>query len=433
MLLILPSLYGFSQGEFSASGGLGEPYSYEKDLVGTRIKKVYLFNTLNGAKITYTSSSSSVTFYRYQQNANNKELVPSIDINQSSMGSETTYTVSNLLDGWGYYAEHSANVYSVAWVIDYSVHFPMINSIVAEESDDKCENLKLLIGKKENLPFYDPGGLKKEIDVDYKLTYNTLKWDDGEKKFLNYTESKDIKNLGTELIVTPPLKDTHFTLEDQIAVHFNMPNRKIESALYEAVATEAHITAQQDNESSDNNTADHVDIGGSAPVDVRFLGSGNEPVAYYYTWSIYNTKNPNNAIARYTDKEISSYRFEQSGDYKVVLEVADRTSFCADTTSITFKITESFLDQPNFFSPGDSPGSNDEFRVAYKSLIRFKCTIFNRWGVKLYEWTDPAKGWDGKYKGSYVKPGVYFYVIDAEGSDGIKYKRAGDINILRSR
>ena len=76
---------------------------------------------------------------------------------------------------------------------------------------------------------------------------------------------------------------------------------------------------------------------------------------------------------------------------------------------------------------------NDEFRVAYKSLVSFKAWIFNRWGTQIYHWTDPAQGWDGKKGGKYVQPGVYFYVIEAEGSDGIKYKRQGDINILRPK
>ena len=40
-------------------------------------------------------------------------------------------------------------------------------------------------------------------------------------------------------------------------------------------------------------------------------------------------------------------------------------------------------------------------------------------------------GWDGSYKGKQVKDGVYFVVIEAEGSDGIKYKHKGDITILR--
>ena len=30
-----------------------------------------------------------------------------------------------------------------------------------------------------------------------------------------------------------------------------------------------------------------------------------------------------------------------------------------------------------------------------------------------------------------VKPGVYYYVLEALGSDGKKYKLSGDINIIR--
>lgn len=40
-------------------------------------------------------------------------------------------------------------------------------------------------------------------------------------------------------------------------------------------------------------------------------------------------------------------------------------------------------------------------------------------------------GWDGKYKGKLVKPGVYYYVIRAKGADGKIYKLSGDINIIR--
>ena len=76
---------------------------------------------------------------------------------------------------------------------------------------------------------------------------------------------------------------------------------------------------------------------------------------------------------------------------------------------------------------------NDEFRVVYKSLVKFSCWIFNSWGQVLYHWTDPAKGWDGKKGGKYVSPGVYYYVIEAEGSDGIIYKKKGDINIFRPK
>lgn len=431
-ILLLP-LYCFSQ-KYSVSGGIGEPYPYGQDLVGTGIDKVYLFNTLSGAKITFSSSSPSIKFYRYQQSLANKQPVPSADINESSAGGETTYTVSNLLDGWGYYADD--NKYKVVWIIDYTAHRSVINSIEVLEDEDKCENLKLIITKDEDLHFYLPGGQRRDIKTTYNLSYNTMKWE--QDQFVAHVISEEVENLGTEYNIVPPLVpplvDTRFILEgDQFATHFNLPNRKVESALYEAITTEAHILSRkEENTSSNIPESENADLNGAAPLEINFYGRGNDPVSYFYTWNIYNLKNPESPVFRSMEKEIS-YLFEQSGDYKVVLEVANKDSYCSDTTSVNFTISESSLDVPNFFSPGDSPGSNDEFRVAYKSLIRFKCTIFNRWGVKLYEFSDPSKGWDGRYRGSYVKPGVYFYVIDAEGSDGIKYKKAGDINILRSR
>jgi hypothetical protein len=48
----------------------------------------------------------------------------------------------------------------------------------------------------------------------------------------------------------------------------------------------------------------------------------------------------------------------------------------------------------------------------------------------MCSFTNPAEGWDGKYNGKAVPAGVYYYVIKAEGSDGVKYNLSGDINII---
>ena len=80
--------------------------------------------------------------------------------------------------------------------------------------------------------------------------------------------------------------------------------------------------------------------------------------------------------------------------------------------------------------PGASEGINDEWKISYRSIISFKCWIFNRYGVEMCHFEDPEAGWDGRYGGKLVKPGVYYYVIEAEGADGKKYKLSGDINIL---
>lgn len=59
-------------------------------------------------------------------------------------------------------------------------------------------------------------------------------------------------------------------------------------------------------------------------------------------------------------------------------------------------------DIPTAFTPMNSVGMNDTFMEGYPVVI------FNRYGQKLVE---SKNGWDGKCRGEYVDPGVYFYEI----------------------
>ena len=67
-----------------------------------------------------------------------------------------------------------------------------------------------------------------------------------------------------------------------------------------------------------------------------------------------------------------------------------------------------------------------------KSIVEFRAIVFNRWGQKLYEWTDPAGGWDGKFNGKDVAQGVYFVNVKAKGADGRNFHIKRDINLLRN-
>lgn len=431
LLLFIP-FYTQAQ-TYVVSGGTGTPYEYGENLAGTGIEKIYLLNNLSNASISFTSSALSVNFYRYSSSLSDKELIPDSDISISSTGNTATYNIRNLRDGYGYLAEENGGTKAAIWIIDYSLHQPLLSSIEAIEGDDRCEYLKLYITKSDELYYRTVSGSRRDIPRLYTISYDNLVWNEGNRNFTRETVTLPAREIGTEIVIDAPLMDTSFKITgDQFARHFNIA-KEINSTTYKAVAVQGYIVPEQQSTGMGNEEEEGTStLGGSAPVTINFYGYANEPVAHYYTWFIYNNKDMNNYIARYTDRDIS-YKFEYSGDYTVKLEVADLTSACLDTTSVSLNISESWLEVPNYFSPFDSPGYNDEFKVAYKSLIKFKGTIFNRWGTKLYEWTDPAGGWDGKYKGRYVNTGVYFYVITAEGSDGIKYKKSGDINILRSR
>jgi len=166
---------------------------------------------------------------------------------------------------------------------------------------------------------------------------------------------------------------------------------------------------------------------GPAPLVIDFYSNPSE-AALFYEWDIFDNEDGTGTPIRFVTDENMSHTFLQTGKFLVKLYVSSRTS--KDSASFTVVVTESKLDCPNFFTPRSTPGENDEFRVAYRSIVKFKGTIINRWGNVLFEWTDPSIGWNGTFKGKAVSPGVYFYLIEAKGSDGIVYKKKGDINLL---
>ncbi|MDE6369270.1 MAG: gliding motility-associated C-terminal domain-containing protein, partial [Muribaculaceae bacterium] len=135
----------------------------------------------------------------------------------------------------------------------------------------------------------------------------------------------------------------------------------------------------------------------------------------------------------YSELEFS-YSFRDNGTTyaRFIANNADGTcEYVGQTFDVM--IGESRLEIPNAFTPGSSPGVNDEWKVSYRSLVSYSCHIFNRLGKQLFSSTDPGQGWDGKAGGKYVPAGVYYYVIEAVGADGIRYKRSGDINIINTR
>ena len=152
--------------------------------------------------------------------------------------------------------------------------------------------------------------------------------------------------------------------------------------------------------------------------------------AIFHEWQITSDPSFNDVLLRATELDYT-HTFSEMGSYYIRFMCADASGKCewySDTYTVF--IGESRLLCPNAFSPNASPGVNDEWKVSYRSLISFECYIFNKWGVKVAEFKDPAQGWDGKYNGKFVPAGVYYYVIKAEGADGVKYDLSGDINIV---
>lgn len=172
---------------------------------------------------------------------------------------------------------------------------------------------------------------------------------------------------------------------------------------------------------------------GSAPVTGKFAANVANLGSYtpYYEWRFYeNGDRENPFLVRY-DPEME-YTFDESGSFNIELVISfvdglDTLEYSMDEP-FTVSISTSKLEIPNAFSP-NGDGQNDVFKVkeGYQSIVSFHGYIFNRWGKKIYEWTDIDGGWDGDG----AKDGVYFVIIKARGADGRNYNLRRDVNLLR--
>ncbi len=176
----------------------------------------------------------------------------------------------------------------------------------------------------------------------------------------------------------------------------------------------------------------------SAPITGYFSAEVTDQGLYsaHYEWRIFKAGQENAPLVDRFDREME-YTFTQSGTFYVQLYV----TFVQDTDTIRYpdgggepfvvSVSQSKLEFPNAFSP-NGDGFNDVYKAkeGYRSIVKFKATVFTRWGQKVYTWTNPAEGWDGKINGRTARDGVYYVVVQAEGADGRKFNIRKDVNVL---
>ena len=186
---------------------------------------------------------------------------------------------------------------------------------------------------------------------------------------------------------------------------------------------------------------------GSAPLVVSFKANAQNTAGWnaYYEWrftltDLQGREEETPYLIRY--EEDTEVTFTRAGMHKVELyavftqgtdTVPYTEEYWQDAEKLTVSISESHLEMPNAFSPNNGDDINNIYgaKSNYKSIVEFHGYIFNRWGQKLYEWHDPAGGWDGKYKGKDVAQGVYYCLVKAKGADGRVYNFHTDVNLLR--
>ena len=341
---------------------------------------------------------------------------------------------------------------SVFWVFDYEQLRPAITQVDAELS---CSNTVLsLVGDIPAMTYSRLNGRRMAYERRCLVEYMDAMWNEGSEMWVDSVAECELEFVNELTVGASPVA-TDFAIHDLLAEQLDIALDTLRTPQYQPIALKAHPITITTTRGKKGETSNEVNrpyepddvLNMSAPLEVLFKSNGLN--AAYYQWRLY--KGSELMLTR-SDAE-HRYTFMEKGNYRAVVVVSN--SDCElDSVEFTISVSESMLLIPNVFTP-NGDGANDEFRVAYRSLKEFHCWVYNRWGHLVYEWTDPAKGWDGTIGGKPAAEGAYFYVIRALGTDADEnakymlkpiytkkvkkqdealigvYQRSGSINLLR--
>ncbi len=403
----------------------------------TGLEKIYVLHTVQGVSVSYTSSSGNRINWLQYGNLGGGHAEEA-----ASTQSGNTSTLAQLEGDKGYIIEDGDRRYCF-WITDYLPHQLRLQS-ASPSPDQECGvSIINVSGSGDPIRYYTINGIQKTLNQGITIEYTTQEWAEGPTQgyFQDVTTMKTFESLQSEYRLSPPnyCASTFKVTGDRFLKAWNQET-SVETMTLQPTSVDAHTEAIQHSASSDETddtekasnqigSSDNEGLGGSAPCDISFQAYVTDGVIHN-EWQLTRDPNFENIDFRFTTQDLD-YTFLDEGTHylRYIGSNADGScEYVSDTYEVT--IGESQLKIPNAFSP-NGDGVNDEWKVAYKSLLKFQCSIFDRQGHLVYHFTSPDQGWDGKVHGKTVKSGVFYYVIEATGTDGKKYKKSGDINIVK--
>lgn len=399
----------------------------------TGLDAVYVLNGMKGVSISYTSASGSAVEWSMFDHRGGAfaETVDGV----SHEGNK--YTINNPQGNCGYIIKDGDRFYYF-WIVDYVDSVLRIDAITPSENQECNATIIDIDGSGDAIYFYTINGRREMLSRELRLVYDTMAWNEEMHEYEQQQTEKIFTSFNDSLSITPPVYcNTIFTLYGDRFLEAWGTGISKESTPFDAHAVEVMTEALQEEDSAEGDEpsneikTDTEGLGGSAPAVISFKAYTTEAVIHN-EWQLSSDPEFENIFNQIYEKEIE-YTFTEEGTTYVRFIGSNSDGSCesyGDTYTVNIGASE--LKIPNAFSPGDD-GVNDIWKVSYRSLLDFKCWIFDRHGHEIYRFDDPSGGWDGKKNGKYVRPGTYFYVIQATGSDGKKYKKSGDINILRHK
>lgn len=153
--------------------------------------------------------------------------------------------------------------------------------------------------------------------------------------------------------------------------------------------------------------------------DFTFTGNG----AFEYNWDF-----GDGTTSTFTNP---THQYASEGEYTVwlVISTGDPDD-CRDSMEMkVWVFLPPIVNIPNIFTP-NGDGVNETFKVDVKpeSIKSEEMSIYNRWGKKIFSWSEIGGEWDGGNNAD----GVYYYIYVTAGKfDGKEIMRNGTVTLMR--
>ena len=260
-------------------------------------------------------------------------------------------------------------------------------------------------------------------------------------KYIWYTDNNFIASIQNPVIKDPPTKNTVYRLE----VTDRAGCMKSSQVTYQSIVVKADFSWTTDQK------MDPQFSNPQAPLEVKFINKSENADPEKYEWYLFKEKSQIEEEASGGAKIDSFmeriylqnpvYTYENTGRYKVKLMAAKQSPgiTCRDTFYLEGYIvidTSLVKVAPAFTPNGD--GVNDVCMIQTRSLLSLDFQVFNRWGRIVHKFSKSGyipedselAAWDGKVNNKLATPGVYYYVVDAQGRDGQRRRKKGFVQLI---
>ncbi len=158
-----------------------------------------------------------------------------------------------------------------------------------------------------------------------------------------------------------------------------------------------------------------------AKAQLKALYTGNGVIQWVPPTALSNPNIPN-PIAQPNSTTTYIARLKLDGGCVLEREV---------TITVLFpRCEEPFVFFPTGFSP-NGDGENDVLRLESRFAEEVYWVIYNRWGQKIFETTDPNGFWDGTFQGKPQPVETYGYYLYVRCPGGTVLEKKGNVTLLR--